>query len=76
MKTSSKKLLSLLLSILMVLSVISLTGLVSSAANGDKGISGDFKYSVISEKEKTCEIKKYTGSDTDLNIPSYCNKYW
>ena len=58
----AKKFSSLFLVIIMVLSVIPVMGTAVFATDGDKGTSGDFKYSVISEKEKTCEITKYTGA--------------
>lgn len=65
-----KKILSVLLAIMLVISVIPLTGTTSFAAT-----SGDFEYEVLSEEEKTCEITKYNGSASELEIPSQLNGY-
>ena len=65
-----KKVLSLLLAVIMVLSVIPLTGITVFAET-----SGDFEYSVLSEDEKTCEITKYNGMATELEIPSQLDGY-
>lgn len=47
----------------------------SANAEGDALVSEDFGYEVISEEDKTCEITGYTGSATDLSIPSQLNGY-
>lgn len=70
MKNTNKKLLSLILAVIMVLSAIPFTGLMSLAVT-----SGDFEYWVISEEEKICEISEYTGSATEVYIPSELNGY-
>lgn len=69
-KTLCKKSISLLLALLLVLSAIPLGGLTAFAAT-----SGDFEYNVLSEEDKTCEITKYTGSASELNIPSVLSGY-
>ncbi len=37
--------------------------------------NGDYKYEVLSEDNRTCEITGYTGSETDLHIPFQLNGY-
>ena len=69
-KTLCKKSISLLLALLLVLTAIPLGGLTAFAAE-----SGDFEYAVLSEEDKTCEITKYTGSATALDIPSKIDGY-
>ena len=69
-KTLCKKSISLLLALLLVLTAIPLGGLTAFAAE-----SGSFRYYVLSEEDKTCEITRYTGSETDLDIPSKIDGY-
>ncbi|MGN0556128.1 MAG: leucine-rich repeat domain-containing protein, partial [Candidatus Fimenecus sp.] len=66
----SKRIVSLFLSLAMVLTALPLTALSALAAT-----SGDFKYAVLSETDKTCEITDYTGSATKLAIPSDLDGY-
>ena len=65
-----KKLLSVLLVTALVLTALPLTALPALAAT-----SGDFYYQVLSETDKTCEITRYTGSSTALEIPSELDGY-
>lgn len=65
-----KKALSIVLAVMMVFSVIPMTGITAFAA-----VSGDFKYRVISEKDKTCNITGYSGSTTEIVIPSQLDGY-
>ena len=37
--------------------------------------NGDFEYEVLSETDKTCEITDYTGTATELEIPSTLDGY-
>ncbi len=37
--------------------------------------NGDFEYEVLSETDKTCEITDYTGTATELEIPSILDGY-
>ena len=69
-QTSRKRLLSVLLDMVMVLTALPLTALSAVAAT-----SGDFEYRVLSETDKTCQITDYTGSATDLTIPSKLDWY-
>lgn len=69
-KTLCKKSMSFLLALLLLLTAIPLGGLTAFAAT-----SGDFEYNVLSEEDKTCEITKYTGSASELNIPSVLSGY-
>ena len=68
MKT--RKFLSLLLTLITVISAISMAEIAVFAETG-----GDFAYSVISEEKKTCMITDYTGSATELTIPSEFGGY-
>lgn len=68
--TLCKKSISLLLVLLLVLTAIPLGGLSAFAATSE-----DFAYEVLSEEGKTCEITVYTGSATNLMIPSVINGY-
>lgn len=65
-----KKILSIVLALMMVISVIPMTGITAFVAT-----SGDFEYSVLSETDKTCEITKYDGSASELDIPSQLDGY-
>ena len=65
-----KKTLSIILAVLMVITALPLTAITSFATT-----SGDFEYSVISSRDKTCEITKYKGSATNLAIPSTLDGY-
>lgn len=69
-KTLCKKSMSFLLALLLLLTAIPLGGLTAFAAT-----SGDFEYNVLSEEDKTCEITKYAGSATALDIPSKIDGY-
>ncbi len=70
MKRNSKRFLSAVLTLVMFLTMIPLGGFTSFAAT-----SGDFEYSVISQTKTTCEITGYTGSATNLTIPSKIDGY-
>lgn len=65
-----KKIMSLFLMAIMMIFIISSGTVIASAET-----SNDFEYSVISEKEKTCEITKYTGTKSNLIIPSELGNY-
>lgn len=65
-----KKFLSVILALMMVLTAMPLTALPAFAVT-----SGDFEYEVLSEEDKTCEIIDYTGSATELAIPSALDGY-
>lgn len=65
-----KKILSVLLAFIILLTAIPFAGLTALAAT-----SGDFKYEILSETDKTCEITKYNGNATDLTIPSAIDGY-
>ena len=69
-RTTRKRLLSVLLAVAMVLTALPLTALPALAAT-----SGDFEYAVLSEADKTCAITGYTGSATVLTIPSELDGY-
>lgn len=71
----NKKFLSLFLAVTMVISTISLTGITSFAAIGDIGVSNNLKYTVWSEKEKTCRITGCVGENTQVTIPAYLDGY-
>ncbi len=70
METTSRKILSVLLAVIMVLSIVPMAGVTSFAET-----SGDYEYEVLSETDKTCKITDYTGSATELAIPSELNGY-
>lgn len=69
-RTTRKRLLSVLLAAAMALVALPLTALPAVAAT-----SGDFEYAVLSEADKTCAITDYTGSATALTIPSELDGY-
>lgn len=62
-----KKIISVLLSFVLLLSVFPTT--VFGAT------SGDFSYSVVSESGKTCKVTGYSGSSKDVVIPAELNGY-
>ena len=62
-----KKIISILLSFVLILSVFSLT------VFGAK--SGDFTYTVLSETDKTCKITAYSGSSKNVVIPAELDGY-
>lgn len=66
----AKHFLSFLLTLALVLTAVPMTALPAGAA-----ASEDFTYSVISETNKTCSITKYTGTATELEIPSVLDGY-
>ncbi len=70
MKTTSRKILSVLLAVIMVLSIVPMAGVSSFATT-----SGDYEYKVLSKTDKTCKITDYKGSATELTIPSTLNGY-
>lgn len=71
MKTMRKRIISLFLAVLMVVSVIPMGTIEANAE-----MSGEFYYSVTSEKEKTCTITEYDGGrTTELIIPSQIDGY-
>ena len=65
-----KKALSIFLAVLMVITALPLTAITSFATT-----SGDFEYEVILKEDKTCEITNYTGTATELTIPSTLDGY-
>ena len=67
----SKKIISLLLSILMIITSVPLMAVNSFAA--DEITSGDYKYTVLDDG--TARITRYTGSATELTIPSEIDGY-
>ena len=69
-RTTRKRLLSVLLAVAMVLTALPLTALPTVAAT-----SGDFAYWILSEEGKTCCISQYTGSETDVSIPYAIDGY-
>lgn len=70
MKTKTKRIFSVLLALAMVLTALPLTALPALAVTSE-----DFEYAVLSEADKTCEITDYTGSATELAIPSELDGY-
>ena len=62
-----KKIISILLSFVLILSVFSIT------VFGAK--SGDFTYTVLSETDKTCKITAYSGSSKNVVIPAELDGY-
>ena len=71
-KQRGRRFFAVLLTLAMLLSAVPLTGLTAFAA---EVTSGDFAYAVLSEAEKTCEITDYTGSATEIVIPSELDGY-
>lgn len=70
------KALAVLLSAIMTFSVFSALPITANAAASDSEsvgayVSGDFEYQILSDG--TAEITRYTGSETDLVIPSEFN---
>lgn len=70
------KALAVLLSAIMTFSVFSALPITANAAASDSEsvgayVSGDFEYQILSDG--TAEITRYTGSETDLVIPSEVN---
>ncbi len=64
--------------ILLVLLAITVSSLILSASVisfAETAISGDLKYEVLSETNKTCIISDYIGSATELTIPSTIDGY-
>ena len=74
MKTKLKKVISTCLAVVMLLSTAVVAPLTVTAAQtqavstGETIISGDFKYTILGDG--TAEITKYTGSATEVTIPS------
>ena len=71
-KQRGRRFFAVLLTLAMLLSAVPLTGLTAAAAEMK---SGDFQYEVLSETDKTCEITGYTGSATEIVIPSELDGY-
>ena len=73
-KQRGRRFFAVLLTLAMLLSAVPLTGLTAAAA---EMTSGDFQYGVLSETDtdKTCEITGYTGSATEIVIPSELDGY-
>ena len=65
-----KRILSIALALCLVLTALPLSGVLALAAT-----SGDFEYEVLSETDKTCVITDYTGTATELEIPSILDGY-
>lgn len=70
MGIKQRKILSLFLAAVTAFSVL-LFGVVASFAE----TSGDYEYSVISAYKKTCAITNYSGSETEIFIPSRLDEY-
>ena len=66
----TRKYFAILLALVMTLTALPLSGLTASAE-----FSGDFRYAVLSEKDKTCQITGYNGEATDIIIPSELDGY-
>ena len=66
----SRKYFAILLALVMTLTALPLSGLTASAE-----FSGDFRYAVLSEKDKTCQVTGYNGEATDIIIPSELDGY-
>lgn len=64
-----KKGFSILIALMVILTAIVLP--LSSVFAAES----DFEYKVLSETDKTCQITRYNGHDTDLLIPSKINGY-
>lgn len=67
-----KSLIAILLAFIMAFSILPMS---IYAADGDKGVFGDFKYEIISESSKTVKIIKYNGNARDLTIPQTIGGY-
>ena len=65
-----KQVISTLLAMIMLLTMLPFTEITAFAAT-----SGDYEYSVLSEKERTCEITKYIGEEPYIVIPSTLDGY-
>ena len=63
----TRKFLSVILAVMMVISAFPIT---ASALT-----SGDWTYTVISEADQTAQITGYTGTETELKIPSIIDGY-
>ncbi|MGP1543960.1 MAG: leucine-rich repeat domain-containing protein [Candidatus Fimenecus sp.] len=61
-----KSLIAILLAFIMAFSILPM---LIYAANGDRGLFGDFKYEIIDESLKTIKIIEYNGNARDLTIP-------
>lgn len=75
--TNSKKIISLLLSVIMIMSVFSIVPFTANADEAEVAATaeteGDFKYRILSDG--TAEITKYTGDGGDVTIPSTLGGY-
>ncbi|MBQ9472707.1 MAG: leucine-rich repeat domain-containing protein, partial [Ruminococcus sp.] len=74
---NSKRIISLLLSVIMIMSVFSIVpftaGAVEAEAAATAETEGDYKYDVL--YDGTAEITKYTGEGGDVTIPSSLGGY-
>ncbi len=68
MKTGTKKLISLLISLAVILTALPLAGVTAFAE-----VSGDFEYTIL--EDGTAEITDYTGNAETLEIPSKLDTY-
>ena len=68
LRTTRRKIVSLLLSLAMILTALPLAGVTAFAA-----VSGDFEYTIL--EDGTAEITDYTGSAETLEIPSTLDGY-
>lgn len=66
-----KKVLSVVLSAIMLLCILPMTEIASFASS----TYGDYEYDILSSREKTCYLKKYNGSASSVTIPSTINGY-
>ena len=77
MKIKSKKIISIFLSLCIIVSLLSVTGINANAVTTDKAvackISGDFEYYL--ENDGNARVYWYSGTDTDLVIPSTIDVY-
>lgn len=70
MKRNKKKLLSLVLSLIMIITALPIAGTTAFAET-----SGDYNYEILSEEDKTCMITDYNGDASELTIPSQIDGY-
>lgn len=68
MKAIGKRVLSLLLSILLIAGCCVVAGLPRRTVQAETFTSGDYEYTLL--EDGTAQITDYTGSDTDLTIPA------
>lgn len=69
----SKKIVSLLLSVLMIITALPLTAVNSFAEDTNTKTSGDYEYTV--SEDGTAEITAYNGNEENVVIPSVLDGY-